>query len=302
MKTRKIILIAVDVILLAVCIVQGVLSSRTTVKTYKYDAQPDEIIMETSQGNYSIVKENDEWFVGEKKYLATMSIINNFLEDVSEITAIDKMGKVTNETTAQRYELVDGKKITVTLKSKGKVLRTIALGKESSTGTQCYATIDGGDDIFLISDNLRVVFDKSVEDIRSRAVIDLEKNDITSVFVTEASGRNWTISRTGTGENLTWAISGADVELDSSKATEFFNGLAALMTTKWHEENAVLGGEKDRVLEIRVGSKTVKLEIYKIIGEEKDTYYGIYSETPYPFDIAGYSVTKYQKAPEDLAK
>ena len=58
MKTRKIVLIAADVILLIVGIVQIILNTRSTVKSFTFSETPDKIVIEKSDGNLTIVSED----------------------------------------------------------------------------------------------------------------------------------------------------------------------------------------------------------------------------------------------------
>lgn len=305
MKTRKIILIAADVILLFVCILQWIAAAKDNAKTFDFSETPDELVIERPDGTYSIIKENDKWFVGEKKYPVIESTVDTMISDIKSIRTLDKMGKKSNENLANRYEISDGKCVKVTAKLDGKVLRKVTIGKESSTGTQGYLTIDDGDEIYLSADNLRFSFDKSIADVRSKTVFQIDKNTINSVSTTDIYGNTWTVSRYGEGENLSWSVSGAEIDVDSTKATEWFNSLATLITTNWYEENAVLNGEKQNTLTINTGSENIVINVFKIPAEtqdDKDVFYAKCNKTPYVFDIPSYSVQKFQKNPEDLAK
>lgn len=305
MKTRKIILIAADVILLAVCIVQGILNSKDNAKTFVFTDEPDEIVIEKADESFAITKIDGNWFIGEEKYPANNGAVEVLAEAASSIRTLDKMGKLSNETIAARYELSEGKKITVTVKKDGKLLRTLAIGKESSTGTQGYASIDNGDDVYLTASSLKSTFDKSIEDLRNRTVYQFDKNDINQVSVAYTDGEFFSVGRTGDAENLVWTLSGAEGDVDAKAATDWFNSLATLSTTKWHGRNEELGGELESQMKIYFGSKLVTVDVYVILAEEeneKDFYYANCSETPYTFEIPSYSVQKFQKSVEDITK
>ena len=305
LKIRKTVLLALFVILLAVCIVQCVTGSRDNTKNFVIKEAVDELTITGPDGDILLVKENDSWVLNEQKYPANQSSVDSMLDSISEIKALDKTGKLSAEN-IEKYELKDGQKITVTAKGQGKVLRTVELGKSSSAGSQGFAVIDGGNDIYLVAGNLRSTFERTVDSLRSRTVLALDKASLNSVSVTAASGETWALSRSGEAENLVWNISGADVTLDAQKASDWLESLANLSTTGWLEKtNLPSGGEFERKLELAAGTKNISLEIYKVPAADEDspeTYYAFCSETPYPFTVAGYTVQKYLKNPEEIAR
>ena len=221
MKTRKIILIAADVLLLAVCIFQWISAAKDSVKNFEFKEEPDELVIEKSNGNFTLVKQGDDWLIGDKKYPANVGSVDSMVSSLKSIRALDKMGKASNEVIAARYDLTETKSINVTVNTGGKTLRKISIGKESSTGTQCYATVDGGDEIYLIAENLLNTFNKTVDDLRSKTVYQVDKDAISAVSNTDAEGNTWTVSCSGTADTPSggapiWASSAAT--LSSSAA------------------------------------------------------------------------------------
>ena len=65
MKTRKIVLITADLILLVVGIIQIIAASRSSVKVFDFSEEPDKIVIEKSDENLTLVKENDKWFINK---------------------------------------------------------------------------------------------------------------------------------------------------------------------------------------------------------------------------------------------
>ena len=305
MKTRKIILIAADVLLLAVCIFQWISAAKDNVKTFAFKEEADELIIEKADGNYTLTKQGDTWVIGDKKYPANEGSIDSMVSSVEEIRALDRMGKITNEVISARYDLTETKSIKVTVNAVGKTVRKITIGKETSTGTQCYVTIDDGDEVYLVADNLYYTFNKTVDELRSKTVYQVNKEVISSVSTTDKDGNTWTVSCSGSADDLSWSISGADVEVDAGAADAWFKSLAALTTTKWYDEGDRLAGERDNSLKIVAGNKTVTLDLFRIpaAGEaEKDSYYAKCNESPYYFEVPSYAVQKFQKTAADIAK
>ena len=309
MKTRKLILIAADLLLLVVCIIQAVFAGRDGVVNFNCSDEIDEIVYQSPSESFTLVKNGDNWLGGEKAYAITKSYIDSFVEQLSSIRALDKVGSLGNAAYAERYELDDAHKITVIAKKDGKVLRTLYVGKEASASSQTYISVDDKKDIYLASGNIHSTFSTSLSSIRSRTVWQLEKASITGVSLKKytASGEteSLALSKMGSGDDVVWNISPADIQVDSSKAQSWFDSLASLTTPVWHEENEKLDGKLFAEAEITSGFKSVKITIYEIPAESEDgkaKYYAMSSETPYVFDLAGYAVDRFLKKAEDFAK
>lgn len=304
MKTRKLVLVIADVVLLVLLALQLIMKAGDKVKTFDLKEEPDEISITTPAESFTFVKENDDWFVGEKKYGTNGSYVKSVVDALKSVKVLDKVGVANSEVNINRYELNEGKNILVVAKKDGKIIRTLNIGKQSTAGAQAYITVDEGKDIYLSNGGLRDAFDKSLSYFRTRVVYSVEKTDISSVMIKPENGTSFTISRNGAGENLAWAINVPDTVVDSSAATEWFNSLATIITPVWHDD-CELSGNKLCDAEIASGSKTVSFTIYEIPAateDEKSMYFGVSSELPYQFELANYQVQKFQKTVEDLVQ
>jgi hypothetical protein len=305
MKTRKLVLIVADVILLTVCLVQFILSARDTTKYFTFKDEPDSLEIVTPQETISLYKEGEDWFIGEKKYPASMSMVDSYISAIKNIRALDKVGSIANGNNVERYELTDSKKTTVTAKLGDKVLRTIEIGKTAVSSSQCYMTVDGGKDIYLVSGGVNDTFDTSVAAARTTIVLNLNSDEITGVSITDADDKTWSLSRMGNGDDVVWNVSGGEIELDEGKANVWLTSFASLSTRDWYAEDAVLEGTKAVSARITYNLKDIKLEFFALPkNNEKDLqqYYGTCSETPYRFKVDEKTVKQYLKPLEELAK
>ncbi len=305
MTKRKLFLIIADVLLLAVCIIQCAVNSSDSAKVFEFKETPDAITIVNEKGTVNIVNENGAWFVGDKKYPANESSIDSIIESISSIRALDKVGSASNDASLNRYELNEGKKLTISVSKGGKILRSLEVGKDATATSQGYITVDGGKDIYLASGNLKYTFNKSVDELRSRVIWAFDKKDISSVSIENADGNTWAVSKMGNEEDIVWNVSGVEIDVDPAKATEWFNSFATVSTPKWYNEEDNLGGEKILSAKIGVGFKTTTIDIFQIPAETedgKDVYWATCSETPYPFEIALYNVQKFQKNADELSK
>ena len=80
MKTRKLVLIIADVVLLAVCIIQLALSARDTTKYFTLKDKPDSLLIVTPTETINLYKDGEDWFIGEKKYPANISVVDNLVD------------------------------------------------------------------------------------------------------------------------------------------------------------------------------------------------------------------------------
>lgn len=305
MKTRKLVLIVADAVLLAVCLVQFILSARDTTKYFTFKDEPDSLEIVTPQETISLYKEGEDWFIGEKKYPASMSMVDSYISAIKNIRALDKVGSIANGNNIERYELTDSKKTIVTAKLGDKVLRTIEIGKTAVSSSQCYMTVDGGKDIYLVSGGVNDTFDTSVAAARTTIVLNLNSDEITGVAITDAEDKTWSLSRMGDGDDVVWNVSGGEIELDEGKADVWLTSFASLSTRDWYAEDAVLEGTRAVSARITYNLKDIKLEFFALPkNNEKDLqqYYGTCSETPYRFKVDEKTVKQYLKPLEELAK
>ena len=307
MKTRKIVLIAADVILLIVGIIQIVINTRSTVKTFKFSETPDQIVIEKSDGNLNLVSENGKWFVNDEKYEAVESNIDSMIEYAKDINALDRVASLSSAASVSKYEFDEANAIKVTVSAGGKELRTFTLGKDATTGIQCYATVNGSNDIYLIDGDYRNIFDKTEDQIRSKTIYTVDSAEIASVSITAPGEETWAVSRTGDAENLVWNVSGANITLDSAAAAEWLNSFNTLVTSKWHGKTDDIGGEPYVAVQVGTAGGTISIETYIVPADPENEgssnlYYAKCNKSPYWFEIASYNMSKFQKKPEDLQK
>lgn len=306
MKPRKIILLSACAVLLCICIIQAVMKNGDKVMNFNLSESPDEITFVTPSETFSLVLEDETWYIGEKRYIGNKDTIKTLIESASEIKALDKVGKNTSDAIASRYELNEGKVTVVSLKKDGKILRTINVGKTSTGGSQTYITLNDSKDVYLVSGNLQSDVVKSKNDLRSKEIYNFMHDDVSSVTLTTyptiennyAEENSFTVSKVGTGDEAMWTISIPDVQVNAENAESYFQGLNYLATTKWYEDNEIpVNGVKSFSVKMYAGNKSITLDIYNTYTDEgkTGTYYAKCSLTPYAFMIAGNVVNKYKK-------
>lgn len=305
MKTRKLVLIIADILLLAVCIVQCAMSSKDTTKYFDLKETPDMIVIDTpEERGITVVCKDGKWFLGDDEFPANDEIIEEFLDAVKSIRVLDKVGSVNNEATLDRYELNDLKKTVVTFSKDGKVIRTLNLGKEAVSDSQSYITIDNGKDIYLATGNLPYTYKVTKNDVRSTKVMELNSAEITDVAISNVDGTDWALSRMGSGTDVVWNISGVEIDVDNDKAATWFRNLSNITTNNWYEEKDVPEADKIITAKIVHSFKTTAIDIFALPKFEgvPQAYYGRSSDLPYAFAIGSDYVNFLKKDPLELAK
>ena len=153
---RTKILAAVAALLAVVCVLQFFLGLKSPQKTFKLKSAPDYISVENSEKSFVLQKNDDgEWFCGtEKMDTAKIEIL---IKSFSPLTTLGVTSRSASGAALERYGL--DKPVLIRAKAKNKELLSIAIGKDSSSGSQSYVQLDGKKEIYLARGNLRTAWD-----------------------------------------------------------------------------------------------------------------------------------------------
>lgn len=319
MKTKRLVLIIANIFLLAVVITQGFLLSRDSGKNYRLKETPDKIEITKAGETIKLAWDGENWVLGDKKYPTNDYAVDSLLSAIENIRCLEKVSSVNKVGALDKYELTDDKKITVTAINEGEIVRTVEIGKTASTVSQNFVIVDGSKDIYLATGGLRNVFSVDENNLRSDIVWEFDSSEISNVTIEQTATAtvvntptsagtpkgSFSVSKSGSGEDLQWTVSGTDIDLDSGKAQAWFDSLGTLTTGIWYDESEDLGGEKIATVKITYGTNIASIEIFELppVGEETiPSYYGKSSTTPYPFQLTSYTMEKINKNPEELAK
>lgn len=301
-NTRKIVLLAIFVFLLAVCIFQGIVGSINPVKTIKTDSEIDAITISKDTNTIELIKKNNVWFVGKDNYIANKSDVERMIKEISEIKILDKVARLGNAENDEKYSLSEGKKTVVKAFKDGKEIQSVSLGKTSSTGSQTYAALANKKDIYLISGNVLSAFSKSEVDLRGKTVYSIEENEINSVNVTKGA-KNWTLARSaekGKKDSDVWTISGIpEFTVDSEEAKKWIQNIAFLNISNWINDSTSLPANKIVSFKINTNSETVTVDIYEQNPGEEN-YIATCSRTTHKFELTKSQIDKFTKDPETL--
>lgn len=299
MKTRKIVLLAADLILLAVLIVQIVVSSIDPTKTFTLTESPDEVHIYTANKQIDMYFDGENWYLGQNKYPGNSVYIEDLISKLSKLHAVNKVGSVKNEAAIDRFELNEENCISVVAKKGGNLIRSIQIGKSPSGVQQVYATIDGQKDIYLVEGNLRTAFDYEEDYLRNKIIYEIPAESIKSVEYVEYTNNKGKITE-------------RRVQVPDDKKPSY-----ALFTTDTFVVPEDLSKAVKKYTVTVNADKVITMDIYELEKETKAaapatdvtngvqeeakpeyTYIGISSESPYKFSVPTYSLEKFASETE----
>lgn len=298
MSRRKIILLTACVLLLGVYIAQLASSLRSSVKNKTLGAEPDKIRIENAGDVIELVKSDDGWTVGERRYKADTAAVDALVNALKNIRVLDTVAQAGSDAVDERYEIDKENAIVVRAYKGDELVRTLTIGKTSSTGSQSYLTLDGKKDICLVSGTLRDTFKKDVAALRSKVVYAVDTSDLTAV--SESMGST-VLSIVKSGDPAAWTASGGAANVDAEKAASWAASLTRLNADSWLDDDFVLPPASESVTVITAGGKAITVSVYKEGDGDDAKYYGTCSETPYKFALSLYSAGKYLKTAADIS-
>ena len=298
MSKRKIILLTACVLLLGIYIAQLASSLRSSVKNKTLGADPDKLTIENASAVIELAKSDDGWTVGERRYKADTNAADALVNAVKNIRILDTVAQAGNDTVDERYEIDKANAIVVKAYKGNELVRTLTIGKASSTGSQSYVTLDGKKDIYLVSGTLRDTFKKDVAALRSKSVYAVDTSDLTAV--SESMGST-VLSIVKSGDPAAWTATGGAANVDAEKAASWAASLTRLNADSWLDDDFVLPDASESVTVITAGGNAITVSVYKEGDGDEAKYYGTCSETPYKFSLSRYSAGKYLKTAADIS-
>lgn len=304
MKTRKIVLLSACAILFCICIIQGIVAAYNPVKTLEITETPDYIEISGPSSKIELSIDGSTWYVGHDNFQAEKSSVDNMIKTIKEIKVLDTVAKLSSNEFNERYDLNDGKAYIVTAKKGDKVIRTLKVGKASSTGSQSYISVDNSKNIYLVSGNLQTVYNKTEDSLKTKTIYNILSKDITSVNI--SSGKNiFTIKKDTSTDSPSWkVISGENTsaELDNEKIDTWLNQISTCSAITWVADSNILPKEKVSNVEIETLSEKFTIDIYKENNGSETKYICTSNKTPHHFELSETSVEKYKKSLNELKK
>lgn len=303
--TRKIVLLSLAGILLVTYIFQILFTGRSNLKTLRVNDE----ITSLQINDLEIYKENNSWLLGEKKYPADKEIIESLINAIKEVKLL---GHVTNQSESknERYGLLDSSKIIVTAKNGEKVLRTLYVGKNTSTNSQCYISYDDSKKIYLAQGALQSTYSVELDSLRDRILYNFDLNTVTE-FELKTPKENFKIVKNlvpASGDEIPqnlWVLvenknGSLDKKLSDEKINEWLSKVAKIEVATWLPENTKFPRiAPASYLSVKAAGKSYSLSLFPD-GTEESEVLASSENTPYLFEIQTFVANRLDKSLKDF--
>jgi hypothetical protein len=174
---KKNILISIVVIaILAGYLIVNSLITKTVVTLPTIKGPITEIVLKKGDGIILIKQDGDSWKVNE--FDGDKNIIANMVNKIKDLKIIDL---ISDKPHYERYELDNNHAIQVQAKCNGQIVRNVYIGKKGSTYRHTYVRLEGDPKVYLAEDTLDSYFNKTVDELRNKDIVQLDIAKIDTV-------------------------------------------------------------------------------------------------------------------------
>lgn len=184
----------------------------------------------------NLVKEDNSWFLvdSDKKYPADKNSASSVINELNSLKPESVAS--TSDKRWSNYEVNDSLGTKVILKSKGKEVAGIIIGKMSFSQSQkatSYVRLCDDKVVYGIDGYLPMSFNRDRNSFRNRTVADVKKSDLTRLTLTTPNDGTFTLEK----GDKNWMIGSAPA--DSAAVEGFLSGLQNLKHSVFANENPV---------------------------------------------------------------
>jgi len=263
-------------------------------------------------GLLTLVKDGDNWLLGEKKYSTDIEKIEKMLKTISTLTVTEMVSQSKNY---KRYGLHEGERLEIKAYQGDKLIREFLVGKNTATYGHTFVKLVNDDRVFQAKGAFHNEFNKKQDDIRDKKVMKFDSAEISRVDITGGDktysfmksapksdpGQVKDAQNQPAAEESQW-LTADGKEGDKSKIESYINRLSNLTCDKFIDENKPVDSSAPIFTITLKGNKDYKLSIFAKMDKEDSNYSAISSETPYAFTLASYMAENFTKDLEKLVK
>lgn len=296
LPVRKTVLLSAIAFFALVYILQLSFGRSGGVREFVLDTKPETIEISGGQaGTVRLVRDGDGWVINDEQYPADTAVVESM---ISSLTLIRAPGRVSGNPESGEFGF--DVPLTVTAYVSGTKVRTIHAGKVSANALQTYCRIDGEDDVYLVSGNIRSVFDRAVDTLREKTVYEIDPEAIERVEFRGADGAmQWVMERSGNPP--VWGFAGSDDLPDAEKTAEWIRSVSSLRVQEYAQENAELPEASLGTVILTAGGQTVSVTVLEK-DEQKGRYLCRSSELPWAFHVPSYTGDRLVRSRESFLR
>lgn len=273
--------------------------------------------IEISKPDTTIVldRRNDAWHIAPEGYRANMDRVTDMLEALKGLTVT---ALVSESKSYSRYDLDEGRKITVRAWKGDTLAREFELGKAATSYQHTFVKLAGDDRIYHAQGSLRIKFDQTVDNLRDKTVLSFDLGEIQEIHISKgADAIGLALTQVPVEVTTGEAVGGKPAESqkteqvwktsdgakgDDTQLNKWLSTLSSLQCQAYIE-----GKNKEDfanpIFGVRLkGSKEYTLSVFKKTQKDVKTYPAVSSETDYPFLLPEWQANNLIKKPDELLK
>lgn len=131
-----------------------------------------------------LTRDNDQWQIGENRYPADESKVNNMLSALEGLTLT---ALVSEAGAYARYDLTEEKKITVKAWAGDSLVRSLDIGKAADTYRHTFVRISENTNVYHAQDNFRRTFDQTADALRDKTALSFNASDIQEIQISSGN-------------------------------------------------------------------------------------------------------------------
>lgn len=254
------------------------------------------IEIKTRDKNILILKEGEQWLIGEEKYVALNPAIEDMLDFLEKPVL---MAVVSDSKTYERYGLDEAVKLSVNTTTVEGTQRSVEIGLKAAGQRHTFIKLENDHRVYNTRDDLRDIFTLDIDDLRDKKVISFDTDEINNIhlitgektfaaFRKEIQVEKEDPESENQETKYIWQ-NHEGKELDETIITGILKEISTLRCLGYYYDKKI-EDFKDPVHEIKLkGKKEYTLSVYSK-GEEDSDYPVTSSESPNPFKISQWKI------------
>jgi hypothetical protein len=144
------------------------------------------IEIEKPSGTIVLEKADESWFIGDRKYPAAKNKVTQMVDTIEDLTLTALIAESGDYV---RYDLTDEKKISVKAYAGDRPVREFDIGKTGPSFRHTFVKLAGDPQVYNARDNFRNKFDRTVEELRDKYVLNFASSDIERIELIQGEER-----------------------------------------------------------------------------------------------------------------
>jgi len=167
----------------------------------------------SSNGTVTLTRKAADWFVGEKNFPADPVKMPPMLSAIAnlQLTALVSTAKAYD-----RYDIGEGKKISVTAFAGEKEVRRFDIGKMADTYQHTFVMLPGDPNVYHALKNFRMTFEEKADALRNMKVMAIAPENVKEITLASA-GKTVTLTRKEVPVPVKEEKSGEDKKVEENK-------------------------------------------------------------------------------------